>query len=203
MSTIRRTSLRTYIGQALTMFCTVRSVVDIIYFIVNGNGFGVLASMLSAAALICLFVSVNKYHDCQDMSQWPAIFMTAYIASNLFLISVHWTYILVLLPLVAMVLLLSVFNEWWVPGVSAGVLMVMLNFVIGVILYKAAIILSFIKIPILDKVSSFYIASLFVRQLFLMGIACILFFCSFPAKESMGNVNFSDSPSDDSGDGFM
>lgn len=184
---MRRTSLRTIIGQVLTAICGVRAVIYFILCLFGGDGLGMLAQLLAAVSLVGLFVTVGKYHDSEDMAQWPAIFMCGYLGSNILLIfSSSWTYALMILPLVVMILLITMFSNQGIFGIGAGALMIVLNLIGGFIIYKTDPASVLTSVLTNGRISSLYMAGVLVNNNSLMGIACILFFCQFPRKQSMG-----------------
>ena len=186
---MRRTSLRTVIGQVLTGICTIRAAIYTVMCLFGGDGLGMLAQILATVSLAGLFVAVRKYHDSEDMAQWPAIFMCGYLGSNILLIfSSSWTYALMILPLIVMILLITMFSTQGIFGIGAGTLMIVLNLIGGFIIYKTDPASVLISTLMGGKSSSLYMASLLVNNNSLMGIACILYFCQFPRKQSMGGL---------------
>lgn len=195
MGTARRTSLRTIAGLVFTVICLIHAFVDIFINLFSGNGFGLLASVVAVMALLGLLITALRYHDSEDMDQWPLIFMCLYLISNLFLVfGSSWTYALMLLPLAALILLVTVFHDWGVMGIAAGALMILLTIVGGMIIRYSS--------PE-DHVTSMYVMSLLVSNNCLMGIACICFFCSFPSTTSYGDPTKTGLPPEDATGGFV
>lgn len=195
MGTARRTSLRTIAGLVFTVICLIHAFVDIFINLFSGNGFGLLASVVAVTALLGLLITALRYHDSEDMDQWPLIFMCLYLISNLFLVfGSSWTYALMLLPLAALILLITVFHDWGVMGITAGALMILLTIVGGMIIRCSS--------PE-DHVTSMYVMSLLVSNNCLMGIACICFFCSFPSTTSYGDPTKTGLPPEDATGGFV
>lgn len=195
MGTARRTSLRTIAGLVFTVICLIHAFVDIFINLFSGNGFVLLASVVAVTALLGLLITALRYHDSEDMDQWPLIFMCLYLISNLFLVfGSSWTYALMLLPLAALILLITVFHDWGVMGITAGALMILLTIVGGMIIRCSS--------PE-DHVTSMYVMSLLVSNNCLMGIACICFFCSFPSTTSYGDPTKTGLPPEDATGGFV
>lgn len=204
MGTAQRTSLRTIAGLVFTVICLIHAFVDIFINIFSGNGFGLLSSIVAVTALLGLLITALRYHDSEDMDQWPVIFMCLYLISNLFLIfGSSWTYALMLLPLAALILLVTVFHDWGVMGITAGVLMILLTIVGGMIIFHSNMAVSVISVLSGGKISSMYLASLLVSNNCLMGIACICFFCSFPSTTSYGDPTKTGLPPEDTTGGFV
>lgn len=184
----RITSLRTYIGLALTAISAVQCLIGVITGIFQASGFSMLGNLLALICLVALALFVRRDHDCDEMAEIPAVCMCGYIGANLlFVISESWSYLLLLLPLAGMIYLIETKDSTLqsIAGIGSGVLMMILSFVIGILVYYQSVspVVGGIPADGLQKgITSIYLAGLLIRPNFLMGIAGILFFCSFPSK---------------------
>lgn len=199
----RRTSLLTITGLVFTGICAAHAFVNIFINIYQGNGLSLLSNVVAVIALLGLYITASKYHDSEDMNQWPLAVMCLYLISNVFLIfGEHWTYALMLLPLAALVLLATVFYGWGLMGIIAGVLMIVLNIVGGMIIFHSSAAAETASALSDGKVSSMYLAGLLVSNNSLMGIACACFFCTFPKRSTYGGGT-APQEGPGSGGGFM
>ena len=184
MNTSRRTSLQTYIGLTLTAISAVQCWSGLIAGVMHASGFEMLGNLLALICLVGLIFFVRRDHDSEDMAEWPAISMCGFIGANLlFVISESWSYLLLLIPLAAMVYLIIISDSTLqnIAGIGSGILMMILGFVIGIIVYYQTVS------PVVDGageslehgITSIYLAGLLIRPLFLMGISGILFFSGF------------------------
>ena len=194
-SVTHRTTFATHVGNWLTVVSFVITVISLVRSVISGDGWGALAALVALVGLIGLLITVGKHHDSVKMCEFPAAFMSLFIASNLILvISEHWSYVFMLLPLVAMILLITATKNEPVFGIVAGILMIILNLIIGIVIFRKVVNdpvsqTNMFLGPTLRElffsnprrgISSFYLAGLLLRTDSLMGLACILFFHDFP-----------------------
>lgn len=204
MRNARRTSLRTIVGLILTGICAVRALVAIFWNIIQGNGFGMLANIVATVALVGLFITVMKYHDSEEMAQWPVIAMCLYLISNIFLIfGDSWTYVLMILPLIAMILQVTVFPRWGLLGIIAGTMMIVFNIIGGMIMFHSNALPPEAFAWSGRRISSMWLALLLVNNNSLMGAACICFFCTFLNTVLYGDSSGRKLPPQNSTGGFV
>lgn len=188
-------SLRTIVGLSLTGVCMAHCIGSIFISIGTSNGFGMLGNIIALFALALLFGTTVKYHDTADMQWWPAVAMCLYIGSNIILLFGNsWTLALMILPLIAMILQITVFPEWGLLGIVAGVLMFLLNIIGGMIAFRSNTALAVASMLSGGKISSMNMVLMLCNNNSLMGIVCACLFSVFPSFYGVsGNVN----PKDD------
>ncbi|MCD8144606.1 MAG: hypothetical protein LUD79_04625 [Oscillospiraceae bacterium] len=195
--------LRYIAGEVLTGICAVHAIANLMGNLAMGSGIALLANLIAAVGCVGLFVTVIMYYDTEDMTQWPAVFMCAFLAQNIVRIfSTSWAYVFMLLPLAAMVLL--ILQNWNLFGIAAGGLTFVLNLVVGMIYAytQPALLAARYLLPgfISGKLNSMYLLSLLLNNNSLMGIACICFFCILRTHGgSGGRFTPSDTPQNPGG----
>lgn len=194
-------SLRTKISLSLIGVCIAHSAGSIFTSIGLGDGFGMLGNIFALISLSFLSGATVKYHDTYDMQYLPAVAMCFYLGSNLILLfGSSWTLAFMILPLIIMILQIVVFQEVGLLGIAAGILMILLNIIGGMIAFRSNAVGEFVSVATNGRIPSMYLAKLLVSNNSLMGIVCACLFCVFPPPPD-GEVpveGFTELPSNDS-----